>query len=255
MSDPQGIRGPMADLYDVFVDWKGRLGREMPGLLGALRGAGAQRVLDVGCGTGQHVAALLAEGLDAHGADTSAEMLARAEALLGSDTRLHHWRLGDDPPDSVVEAAPYDAIISLGNVWPQLIEAGDVGRSLEAFVRLLRPGGLVLVGLKAFAVRRDAGNPYLPLLARQHAGERLFFVRFIDFGESQTNLAGFHMLVVRENGETAHHRTGRVRVWSPADLERAFAAAGLVSVAVSARLDDPSAPPKTEDVFVHAKTP
>lgn len=250
MSEPQEFRGPMADLYDVFVDWKGRLGREMPGLLRSLREVGARRVLDVGCGTGQHVAALLEEGFDVHGADLSAEMLCQASV---PEERLHQWRLGEDPPESVSRQAPFDAVISLGNVWPQLTDMGDVERSLVALRDLLRPGGLLLAGLKAFAVRRDSGDPYLPLLRREHEGERLFFVRFVDFGEPGDEVMGFHMLVVRENGETAHHRIGRVRAWRPAGLERAFREAGFASVAVSASLGDPAAPPVGEDVFVHAR--
>ncbi|MHC4408625.1 MAG: class I SAM-dependent methyltransferase, partial [Planctomycetota bacterium] len=83
------MKGPMADLYDVFVDWNGRLGREMPGLVKHL--GDAKRVLDVGCGTGQHVAALLREGYDAYGADASEDMLARAVER----ERLSLWRLGD----------------------------------------------------------------------------------------------------------------------------------------------------------------
>ena len=62
-------RGELASFYDVFVDWPGRLGREMPGLLRRLRAEGARRILDAGCGTGRHVAALREEGFLAYGAD------------------------------------------------------------------------------------------------------------------------------------------------------------------------------------------
>lgn len=106
----EGIRGPMAELYDVFVDWPGRLARELPGLERRLRAVGARRVLDVGCGTGRHVAALRERGYDAHGADASEEMLERARALLGGDAGLHLWRLGDPPPADLLAAAPFDAV-------------------------------------------------------------------------------------------------------------------------------------------------
>ncbi|MCC7015571.1 MAG: hypothetical protein IT454_23635, partial [Planctomycetes bacterium] len=42
-------RGEMSRLYDVFVDWNGRLARELPGLEAELRAVGARRVLDAGC--------------------------------------------------------------------------------------------------------------------------------------------------------------------------------------------------------------
>jgi SAM-dependent methyltransferase len=259
------IEGTMADLYDVFVDWKGRLGREMPGLKRRLRKADAHRVLDVGCGTGRHVRALLDAGFDAHGADVSEDMLVRARACVGEETRLHAWRLGDPAPAALAAAGPFDAVVCLGNVWPQVTGESDVATALEALRRLLRPGGLLLIGLKAVAVRRDAGNPYLPLLKREHEGRTLFFVRFADFavppGDDGAELCDFHMTVVAGDGTDERepaallHRVSRMRVWSPAGLEAAIAATGFANVHASARLDDPSTAPESEDVFVHAHAP
>jgi SAM-dependent methyltransferase len=240
----------MADLYDVFVDWKGRLEREMPGILARLAATGARRVLDAGCGTGQHVAALLREGFDAHGADASEEMLAQAVALTGAPERFHLWRMGDPPPEL---GAPFDAFLCLGNAWPQLTDERDVKEALAAIRRLLRPGGAVLVGLKAVAVRRETNQPYLPLLKRVHDGQPLWFVRFVDFDPVDPSLAELHMVVA--GGEEAFHRATRIRVWSAKTLSEAFERAGFADVSVSARIGEPGVPPAGEDVFVHARAP
>jgi SAM-dependent methyltransferase len=233
----------MADLYDVFVDWPGRLEREMPGILKRLREAGARRVLDAGCGTGRHVEALLREGFDAHGADVSEEMLGKAQSLVPA-SRLHLWRMGDPPPRSLL-ATPFDAFLCLGNVWPQILEPGT---TLAAIRRLVRPGGLVLVALKAVEIRRASKDPYLPLLKRMHEGRPLWFVRFVDFEEGE--FAHLHMAVV---GDTTLHRSTPIRVWSPETLRQAFERAGFRDVSVSGRIGDPGAAPATEDVFVHAR--
>lgn len=246
--DPPGIRGPMADLYDVFVDWKGRLDREMPGIAKRLREAGARRVLDAGCGTGRHVAALLREGFDAHGADVSEEMLAQAKTLTGAPSRFHLWRMGDPPPAPLL-ATPFDAVLCLGNVWPQITEPDA---TLAAIRRLLRPGGIVLVGLKAVEIRRASKDPYLPLLKRMHEGRPLWFVRFLEFDPEDPAFADFHMVVV---GETNLHRSTRVRVWRPETLREAFERAGFRDVSVSAKIGEPGVQPTTEDVFVHARAP
>jgi len=234
----------MADLYDVFVDWEGRLGREMPGILKRLREAGAKRVLDAGCGTGRHVAALLREGFDAHGADVSEEMLAQARAFTGAPERFHLWRMGDEPPDL---GAPFDAFLCLGNAWPQVME---VDAALAAIRKLVRPGGLVLVGLKAVEIRRAAKDPYMPLLKRMHEGRPLWFVRFVDFEDAE--FASLHMVVA--GADVAFHRSSRMRVWSPETLRASFESAGFRDVNVSARVGEPGAAPSTEDVFVHART-
>jgi len=242
----------IASFYDVFVDWPGRLGREMPGMLKRLHATGARRVLDAGCGTGRHVAALREEGFLAYGADASEEMVARARAF-GAPEWFCEWRMGEAPPADL--KAPFDAVLCLGNTWSMLAEQRDAERAAAALQGLLRPGGLLLVGLKALAIRKESGNPYLPLLRREHEGGLVYFVRFVDFLTSRADLCNFHMVVVRDDAEgpgPAEHRTRPMRVWSPESLVRCFSEAGFQSVRVSAQLGDPDVPPTSEDVFVHA---
>jgi len=232
------IDGTLAGLYDVFVDWPGRLGREMPGLLKHL--GDRRRVLDVGCGTGQHVAALVRAGYDAYGADASEEMLARAVER----DRLSLWRLGDPCPLE----GPFDAVVSLGNVWPQLVDPGDVDRALSSIRDLLAPGGLLLIGLKAFAARQKGNDPYLPLLRREHENRPVFFIRFLEPGDGC--VGRFHMVIA--SGDAAHHREGPVRIWSADSLRAYVAARGFVDAVATAGIDGKPADAGTEDVFLRA---
>ncbi len=263
-----GITGPLTDLYDVFVDWPGRLSRELPGLRAQLGAIGARRVLDVGCGTGQHVAALLAGGFDAHGADVSEDMLARARAGGVPRERLHRWRLGDEASAGLRALAPFDAVIAMGNVWPMVVEPRELERAGDALRAILRAGGRLVAGLKAFEARRESGQPYLPLLRREHLGRTLWFVRFVDFevppAAAGVRVCDLHMTVVAGTAdetatETAPeallHRATRVRSWSAAELAGWFEATGFVNVRVGGRLDDPASPASGEDVFVVADTP
>ena len=273
--DPGPISKPMADLYDVFVDWPGRLGREMPGLTARLAAVGARRVLDVGCGTGRHVAALHEAGLDACGADASEEMLSQARSHLAAsgvrdgDARLFRWRLGDAPPPALVERAGgtgFDAVIGMGNLWTLIASERDARNATRAFEMLVRPGGLVLFGLKALGVRREAKEPYMPLMKRRHEGQALWFVRFVDFQvpplDDGTEVCDLHMAVVAgeagdadgDDGlEARLHRASRVRVWTPAGLVDWFEARGFVDVRVGGSLADPEAPATTEDVYLSAR--
>ena len=256
-----GIRGEMSKLYDVFVDWQGRLSREMPGIVGQLRDAGARRVLDVGCGTGRHVQALVTEGFDAHGTDVSDDMLAKAEVLLGGRARLHAWRLGDEPPAALLELAPFDAITCMGNVWPHVSIGEAAHASVNGLRRLLGPGGLLLLGLKAFGVRRYDKDLHMPLLKRVSDGRALWFVRFLDFDvpqrEDSALVCDLHMAILTGDAdatkEALHHGASRVRAWMPDELARFFESNGFVDVRVHGKLVDRDAPPLGEDVFVSAK--
>lgn len=259
-----GITGTMARLYDLFVDWEGRLAREMPGIRARLDANGARRVLDLGCGTGRHLRALIDTGYDAVGADASEDMLAEARELLGGDERLHAWRMGTEPPVSLVAAAPFDAALCMGNTWPQVVASEDLERLDADLRRLVRPGGLLLLGLKAMAIRRERNEPYLPLLRREREGRLFWFVRFVDLAlpplADGTPVLDLHVSVLagdaaRGDAEALHHGATRVRAWSPEELERWLGARGWSDARVSSRLDDPAASPTTEDVYASALAP
>jgi SAM-dependent methyltransferase len=254
----------MTRIYDVFVDWAGRLAREMPGLEKALREVGARRILDVGCGTGRHLAALAERGFEAHGADPSPEMLERAGELLGGAARLHCFAFGDEPGPELLRAAPFDAVVALGNVWPFVSTRAAAEQSCRTVRRLLRPDGLLLLGFKALAVRRESGTPWLPLLKREHEGRPLWFLRFVDFDvpspESGITLCDLHMAVVagdavtpEERREALLHRATRMRAWSPGEAGTFFREQGFAPVRVGGRIDDLDRPPSGEDVFVAAR--
>jgi len=248
----------IVDFYDVFVDWPSRLAREIPGVEARLKASGAHRVLDVGCGTGRHVAALLDRGYDAFGTDASPEMIVRAGKLVDRPNRFGKWRLEEPVPAALAEKAPFDAVLALGNVFPQLSATGAAEAALGHIHTLLRYGGVLLFGLKAFAVRRESGNPYLPLLRRTHEGRTLFFVRFLDFDADDPDLAHMHFAVLGEEdhpgGSLVAHQVAPIRVWSPDALVSAVCAAGFAEVAVSGSIGDREAPVDGEDVFVHARS-
>ena len=94
------------------------------------------RALDAACGTGRYAAYLISLGHDVIGVDSSPEMLAVAKAKVpGADFRagdLHQLPVPDDDVDLVVCALALTHIPELGPV-------------LAEFVRVLRPGGHVVI--------------------------------------------------------------------------------------------------------------
>jgi SAM-dependent methyltransferase len=96
-----------------------------------------RRLLDVGAGTGETVAAALRRGWDAYGVESSARFAEEAAKL--SPGRIHHGSIEDTPASFLGE--PYDAVV-LAAVMEHLHHPNRV---LETISRVLKPGGILYV--------------------------------------------------------------------------------------------------------------
>jgi trans-aconitate methyltransferase len=117
-----------ASLYDRAHGFVAAFGADLLELLDARPG---ERILDIGCGTGDHVAALRQRGVAAHGIDSSDEMVQHA--------RIKHPGV----PVSVADARRLDAGADLDAVFSNaalhwIPEAGEVATAVAG---ALRPGG------------------------------------------------------------------------------------------------------------------
>jgi SAM-dependent methyltransferase len=135
-------------LFDAKAPgWSGkyRPGGPLSGRLALLSAAvgryakAGDRVLDLGCGTGELSRRLSAGGLRVTGCDISPNMLARAaaHAVAGG----HAWvRLAPDWRSLPFKPATFDLVVA-ASVLEYVIDPGTVLRECG---RVLRPGGVVL---------------------------------------------------------------------------------------------------------------
>ncbi|WP_046470071.1 class I SAM-dependent methyltransferase [Allosalinactinospora lopnorensis] len=126
-----------AELYDAHHSFVASYGS---GLLALLDAQPGERVLDAGCGTGEHVAELRARGVDAVGVDASPEMVQRARERF-PDAGLFVADLRDG--DAIPAPAGYDAVLS-NAVLHWIPEAERAAATLFA---ALRPGGRLVAEL------------------------------------------------------------------------------------------------------------
>lgn len=114
--------------YDRSFGFVTSYGRDLTGLLAPVAG---ERVLDLGCGTGELAAELVALGLEVHGIDADAAMVAQA--------RARHPEVAFELADGhdFVVAHPVDAVLSNAALHWMLDPAAVIARVSAA----LRPGG------------------------------------------------------------------------------------------------------------------
>lgn len=211
------VFGRYALWYDAFnegKDYAGEIAYVLERLAPHRRGGG--RWLDVGCGTGHHLAALRAAGIDGEGLDRSAAMIARARECNPA-TRFHVGELAQAPP------GPWGVISLLFHVVNYLAGPGELDRGLAAAAARLEAGGLLVLDFwNADAVRNDPparrervalvdGRPLRRIATPEDGGGGRIAVRY-----------AFH------DGPTLVHEEVHVmRPFARPNLEDACRAAGL----------------------------
>ena len=117
-----------SELYQSSHSYIWRYGRDLLALLDAKPG---ERILDVGCGTGQLSAEIAHRGAEVVGVDSSAEMIADARRNF-PEVRFEVARA-----ESLPYAAEFDAVLSNAALhW-----VPDQHGALASIARALKPGG------------------------------------------------------------------------------------------------------------------
>ena len=144
----------VAPAYDLLTNgyayerWLGAIDR-----LARSHGLAGRRALDVACGTGKSLEALLDLGYEAVGCDGSPGMAAVARAKLGHRTAVHVADMRWLP----VYGA-FDLVTCLDDAFNHLGSAADVVRALRALARNLGAGGLLVFDVNTLSAYRDVGD-------------------------------------------------------------------------------------------------
>lgn len=246
--------------YRRVIAWPRRERREGPLLNEILADAPARRVLDLGCGTGEHARLLAERGFEVVGLDRSQAMISKARdagepegvRFVVADLR----KLGD-----LAVLGSFGGALCLGNTLPHLNDPGDLDRWTAGLARLLLPGAPLLLQILNYDRIFERGERHLPLNFRPApAGEEgeLVFLRLMTPRSDGTVVFNPSTLRYRPEGdppvEIDHARSVILRGWRRGEIEPSLAAAGFqVSDVWGSVEKDPFEPRESRDLVLLAR--
>jgi glycine/sarcosine N-methyltransferase len=217
--------------YRRLIAWPDRIKREWPFLERILAGKAGDRVIDLGCGTGEHSRALASHGFDVIGVDASRAMLDAA-----CDTPLPpnlHFIEGDIVEVSALVPPGAAGAICLGNTLPHLDEAA-MRRLAAGLAATLAGGGRFVFQVLNYDRIRAKKIRHLPLNLRpQEDGSEIVFLRLMDTKPDGTVV--FTPTTLRYDPtreppvEVTSTRSVSLHGWSWPDLRRIFMDAGFTA--------------------------
>lgn len=246
--------------YRKLIAWPERIRREWPLLEEALSSGPSRRLLELGCGPGQHARALAGAGFEVVGVDRSESMLAAAteEPLPPGLTFV----LGDITEVDRVVDGTFGAAFCLGNTLPHLADEERLRAFAGALARVLEPGAPLLLQILNYDRVHDHGARALPVSFRpldpdQGEGERVFLRLMTPLPDGRVRF--YPSILVLTPGEDPPLRleTSRevlVRGWRRAEVEAILGDAGIVAERTLGGFDGaPYDPAGSQDLVLVAR--
>lgn len=215
--------------YRRLIAWPQRIQRETPLLLEVLGGGPSSRLLDLGCGTGEHARFLVEQGFQVVGVDQSESMIADATDQP-RDRGLEFIR-GDIRQLGVLVEGEFGGALCLGNTLPHLREPGDLVRLFSGLRNHLTTGAALLLQLLNYERVFRHGLRHLPVNIRSDDDGEVVFLRLmqpLDDGQ----VLFFPTTLELRPGEEPPLRVKaakevRLRGWRVEDVDRALQESGF----------------------------
>lgn len=208
-----------ARFYDKLYAWKNYAeeAESIRNLLGRLH-PGARSVLDIACGTAEHLR-FLVNSYAFEGLDLDPELVEIARAKL-PEVPIH---LGDMADFSL--GRQFDALICLFSSIGYLQTRERLTAALRCFEHHLAPGGVVVVEPW---LTKEVWKPGRPFMLTVDEPTLKVCRMSHTTTEGDLSILDFDYLVAEEGQPTRHlHERHVLALFTQADFEEAFAAAGL----------------------------
>jgi ubiquinone/menaquinone biosynthesis C-methylase UbiE len=179
---PNIYDGFYSDIYDYLVFNNLKDDYEVGFIINSASPSSQSKILDIGCGTGHHVASLGSKGLDVIGIDISESMINKAKENFPD----YKFNVGDALNANIFDSSSFTHILCM---YFTIYYFKDKTQFFNNCFKWLMPGGYLIVHLvdrHNFDPILPPGNPLLYVSPQRYAKERITStkVKFTDFSYS-----------------------------------------------------------------------
>lgn len=241
----------VADDYHLqYRDWDSELEREGLNLRRYFRAHEVKTVLDTSCGPGTQAIALARLGYRVTAADPSAGLLARARENAAHYDVLDCITFVQSDFQGLpgVVQGPFDAVLTKGNALPHLLRDDQIEEALLVFFDLLRPGGLLLIGMRDFEPLLEDRPRFWPGRVHDEPEEQIITFDLWDWDDGPPVTVTVNNFVVRGSGQT--YRVSRHPV-----VFRALTAEEVEVVVLEVGFDQIAVTPDRWELLISAVRP
>jgi len=215
--------------YRKMIAWPKRLEREWTFLAAPLGSLPSRRLLDLGCGTGEHARYLAGKGFDVVGVDASDTMLERARED-GVPAGVQFLQ-GDLVHVESVVTGKFGGAVCLGNTLAHITDQETLTQLLAGVRAVLLPGAPLVIQVLNYERLVHSGQRCLPLTFIQDEDGEAIFLRVMTHHDDGSVTFTPSLLRYRKDGDpaleviTSHNVP--LRGWRRAEMEAALDAAGF----------------------------
>lgn len=202
-NDTSTFYDAVADDYHLWYrDWDAELEREGLNLRRFLREYGVKTVLDASCGPGTQSIALARMGYQVTAADPSPGLLERARHNAERYEVAEAITFVQSDFQSLLRnvVGPFDAILTKGSAIPHLLHDEQIEETLLIFHELLRPGGLVIIGMRDFEPLLADRPRFIPGQVHDEPTEQIITFDVWDWDDGPPITVTINRFIVRGGG-------------------------------------------------------